>query len=190
MPWLLWLSAWGLLRREPPRRKWTSGAVLPVLASENSKSDGHFGRALALSHKSIVLLVIPVTFLLMITAGGILGFYGPAFNDGRSALVYMLAAAAISAVSSPAGSAMIALGKMWLALALNLLNAAFFLGLTLWLAPARGAEGLSLAFFAGHFVQALAGYLYLRPLLPRGMFLKNLLAIALICLAAWAFTRS
>src|SRR4030095_11230143 len=137
-------------------------AALPVLASEKIKPDNQFSRALGLSHKSIVLLVLPLTILLMAAAGWILGLYGRGFADGRSALVYMLAASAISAVSSPAGSAIIALGKMWFSLALNLSSAAIFIGLTFWLGPTRGAEGLSLGYFAGHFFQALAGYTFLR----------------------------
>ena len=105
-------------------------AALPVFASENAKADSQLGRALALAHKSVVLLVLPITLVLMAAAGGILSLYGGAFADGRSALVYMLAASAISAVSSPAGSAIIATGKMWLALVLNLANAVVFISLT------------------------------------------------------------
>ena len=161
-------------------------ATLPMLASENKNQSGDFGRALGLAHRVIVLLVVPATLVLMLAANEILNLYGRGFLDGRAALVYMLAAAAISAVSSPAGSAIIATGKMWFSLALNLSNAALFLSLTWWLAPSKGAEGLSIAFLAGNFFQALAGYVYLRPQLPKGMFVRNLAVMVLICLFAVA----
>jgi O-antigen/teichoic acid export membrane protein len=164
-------------------------ATLPMLASENKNQSANFGQALGLAHKVIVLLVVPVTLLLMLAAGQILNLYGHAFLDGRAALVYMLAGAAISAVSSPAGSAIIARGKMWFSLALNLSNAAFFLSLTRWLAPSKGAEGLSIAFLAGNFLQALAGYVYLRPQLPNGMFTRNLAVMVVICLFAVGILR-
>lgn len=158
-------------------------AMLPMLASENPKTPTDFARTLDLAHKLIGLLVMPITLILMLAAGWILSLYGHGFVDGRAALVYMLAGTSISAVSSPASSAIIAKGKMRFALVLNLLNAIVFVSITWWLAPSKGAEGLSIAFLAGNFIQALAGYTYLRPMLPAGMFARNLVAILFLCLA-------
>jgi O-antigen/teichoic acid export membrane protein len=164
-------------------------ATLPMLASENKGSSQNFGRALGLAHKLISMLVVPITLVLMLASGWILNLYGHGFRDGRAALVHLLAAAAISAVSSPAGSAIVATGKMWLSVALNMSNAAVFVSLTWWLAPTRGAEGLSLAFFAGNIFQALAGYIYLRQRLPAGMFTRNLALLAIISLAAFGILQ-
>ena len=161
-------------------------AMLPMLAIENKNQSANFGHALGLAHKIIVLLVVPVALLLMIAAGQILNLYGRGFLDGRAALVYMLAGATIAAVSSPAASAIIARGKMWFLLILNLSNAFIFLFVTWWLAPSKGAEGLSIAFLAGNLFHALAGYVYLKPQLPTGMFTRNLAIMALICLFALA----
>lgn len=164
-------------------------ATLPMLASEHRNNNGNFGHALGLAHKTVVVLVLPVTIMLMIASSQILSLYGSSFLEGRAALVYMLAAAAVSAISSPAGSAIIAKGKMWFSLVLNLSNAALFLALTWWLAPSQGAEGLSIAFLSGHFLQALSGYIYLKPQLPVGMFARNVSVMILICLFAIALLQ-
>jgi O-antigen/teichoic acid export membrane protein len=159
-------------------------ASLPMLASETNPAG--FGRTLALAHKLISAVVLPVTLVLMLAAGAILSFYGTGFSSGRTALVYMLAAAAVSAVSSPAGSAIVARGNMWFSLGLNLINAVVYLLLSWWLAPSRGAEGVSLALFAAYLTQALLGYWYLRLQLPPGMFRRNLILMGAIGMVAIA----
>jgi O-antigen/teichoic acid export membrane protein len=159
-------------------------ATLPVLAHENPNNTGDFQRAMQISHRMLVLLVLPITLALCIAAGPIVALYGRGFHDGRFALVYMLAAAAIAAVSSPAGSAIIATGRMWLALVLNVSLACVFILLTCWLIPSRGASGLALAYLTATFAQTLGAYVYLRPLLPQGLFSRNLLVMALIILLA------
>lgn len=160
-------------------------ATLPMLASEHRNEPRDFGRVMQLSHRMLVFLVVPIALSTMLAAGLIMTLYGHGFAQGRPALVYTLAATAIVAISSPAGSAIIAKGRMWLSLVLTLSNAGIFISLTHLLIPPFGAAGLACAFLAANFLQTVGAYIYLRPELPEGMFSRNI--IVMVFLSGFAF---
>jgi O-antigen/teichoic acid export membrane protein len=160
-------------------------AVLPILSNENSQPHGSFGRVMVLSHRLLAILVLPLTLLTMLGAGPIMRLYGAGFEEGRPALVYILAATAIAAISSPVGSAIEARARMKLLLWLTVLNALVFLLLTYCLVSAMGPTGLALGYLIANAVQTLAAYSFLRAELPEGFFARNMLSVLAICSLAF-----
>lgn len=161
-----------------------TSTLLPVLAHERTVSSRNFGIALDYTHGFITWLLVPLAAMLMFAAGPILACYGSGFAAGRLALVYVLAGTAISSISSPIGSVIIAHGRMWGSFALTLANSAVYTACTVWLAESHGAVGLGLGYTAGHTVQAVAGIIWLRSGLSEELVLRNLAGIGVIL--GWA----
>jgi O-antigen/teichoic acid export membrane protein len=159
-----------------------TATLLPMLANEGSSTVENYRKALDYSHRFISGLVVPLTIVLMLIAKPILACYGTDFTEGRVALVFILAGTAISAISSPIGSVIIAGGRMWAAFALSLLNAAMFASCTWALAESSGSTGLALGYLAGHSVQAVAGIALVQAFLPGNIALRNLRGIGAVLL--------
>lgn len=164
-----------------------TNALLPMLTSERQQGGDSFIRVMSLSHRLLVFFIVPVTLMMIAVAGGIMRFYGHDFAQGRTALIYLLAAAGISAVNSPAGSAIIATGRMWLSLIFNLINGLAFVLLTYLLAPEFGATGLAFAYLGATGLLTMTVFTYLRPQLPEGMFRRNLAVMVLMISVAFGF---
>jgi O-antigen/teichoic acid export membrane protein len=166
-----------------------NATLLPILSSQQSRSAHSARSSVMMSHRALALGVPIVVVPLMVAAGWLIGFYGADFIDGRKALVYTLAATAVSAIASPAGSVMLAEGRTRLSLALNMVHGTLFLGGTYLFVGAHGAAGMMVSFLGAHVVLALSGLLILRPSLPAGLLRESFSAMTCVLFAAALLVR-
>jgi O-antigen/teichoic acid export membrane protein len=157
-------------------------SLLPLLASE-VKAAATFTQSLDVSHKGLTILV-PLSILPLMTAAGlILSAYGAGFIAGRSALLLALAGTAVSTVSSPAGTAMIATGRMWLSLLLQAVFGITYVCMTLLFVGHFGASGLMGGFLVAHVLLSILGFYCLRDIVPIQMVRRNLVCLSIIITA-------
>ncbi|MBP7936777.1 MAG: oligosaccharide flippase family protein [Phycisphaerae bacterium] len=162
-----------------------SSVLLPVLSHSSSQSHG-FARAFEIAHRLTLVLVLPVSLLLMLAAPWLIAMYGRDFHTGRTAMVYSVAAAAVFAIGSQAGTAITARSRMWLGFLINTSHAGLYLLLSLCLVARLGAAGIALSLLIAYVCLTLWGYCYLYPQLPPRVFQRTIMATVVITLAAVA----
>ncbi len=105
--------------------------------------------------------VLPLVAVGSLVSPLIMELYGSSFREGWPTLVVMLLTAAVTATHTAVGQVLVASGRMWIALAMNLGWAILFVGFTLWF-RSWGAVGLASARLAAYLVHTLwvMGFVY------------------------------
>lgn len=167
-----------------------SSIALPMLSSTSgTDEENSFARIINLNQRASIVVVVPLGIFLMFVGDLILGWYGRDFRDGYPVIVGTLAGITISSIGSAAGSAIQARGKMWLGALMNFTWGAVYLLYVYCTVSALGARSLAYGFALAHLVLLLWGYVYLYRDLPPGMFMRTLMAVALVtALAVCAIT--
>lgn len=121
--------------------------LVPRVSEMSVRSMERIGPLISTSMRSVSFLFFPLFFAVALFSEEIIGvLYGSDFHDASEAAFLMVTACYFCAVATPVGSAITGLGRMWVALALNMIWAAMFVVLVLFLTPSGGPTGLGLAF--------------------------------------------
>lgn len=145
--------------------------LLPVLSSIFSAGDADASRsALARTFWANAALSILPLFVLVPLSPYLIPLYGSDYGDRWPVLSLLLVAGSVAAVLSPAGHALTATGRMWLAFTMNLGWSVAYVTATyvLVVVMARGAFGLALARVIAYGFHACWSLAYLRSVLRRG----------------------
>lgn len=119
--------------------------VFPILCENiGRKDESQAIKILSFSIRANVLIVLPLLLLISFFSPLIMSWYGKGFSESWMVLVVAACTAGLVAVQSMVGHIIVAFGKMWLGLLMNLGWAAAFLGFT-YILVGQGALGLSLA---------------------------------------------
>jgi O-antigen/teichoic acid export membrane protein len=135
--------------------------LLPILSEQQADAEGR-QRAMRLIRQIIRLcawVMLPPVVLASAASPWIMGLYGPEFRGGWLTLCVVLLTAGIFAVEQPVGQAIVATGRLWLALFMNAGWAVVFVLMTVVLGP-RGAGGLATARLIAHAVHGLWVFAY------------------------------
>lgn len=93
---------------------------LPVMSDLLGRGFVRDGEVLLLSLlRTMLILLIPLAIIVSLLSDVIIGFYGPGFGGGQSVLVVVVISSVFASVSSTIGIYINALGKMWIAFAIN-----------------------------------------------------------------------
>lgn len=160
--------------------------LLAVLSHHSADRAGTQGRALVATQNVLTAVLLPAALVLMVGAPWLLRLYGAEFRAGHHTFVCVVAATAISAIGSPAGTALGARDKMWVGFALNLCWAVLFLGLAAFLVPRLLANGLGWSLLIANCGLTAGGYFYQWKSLPPRMIGNALLSMtALVGVVIW-----
>jgi O-antigen/teichoic acid export membrane protein len=158
--------------------------LIPVLSAEKDHTSKNFQYAFKNTHAIVTLVIISITTVLMIAAPFIMKAYGSGFVDGRKTYIFLIAAAAISGIGSPAGASIQAQGKMWLGFSMNLSWAFILLIFYYFIRIDTGSVGLSIAYLISYVILTFWGYVYLYPSLPIGVFKRTFISCGFILIIA------
>jgi O-antigen/teichoic acid export membrane protein len=142
-------------------------AALPVLSERFGQKDlRRSRRVLGFYIKLNGAVVTPLVILGCLASPLIMSSYGPGFRQAWPVLSIVLVTAGLLAIQTPVGQVLVAAGRMWLGVTMNLGWAVFCLLLT-WILVRWGAAGLAsarLGAYLLHTVWTTAFALYfLRP---------------------------
>jgi len=102
-----------------------------------------------------LLLAVPLAGFMILVAADMLMAFAPGSEAGLSVVIILLGARAIEAALGPATPIVEMTGHRILPLANSLAGLALWLGLGIWLVPARGAEGMAIAVSAAVVLTAI-----------------------------------
>jgi O-antigen/teichoic acid export membrane protein len=127
-----------------------SQVVLPVFSERLSENETQQSmKTMVFVIKLNLLLVIPLSVLASIASPYIMSIYGKDFRDGWPTLVVVVLTAGLLAVQSPVAQIIVASGKMWIGLAMNVGWATMFI-LSALLLVENGSLGLAVARASGY----------------------------------------
>lgn len=163
--------------------------LLAVLSHHRRDQAKTQGKALLATQNVLAAVLLPAALVLIVGAPWLLRLYGAEFRAGHRTFVCVVAATAISAIGSPAGTALGARDKMWVGFALNLGWAVLFLGLAAFLVPRLLANGLGWSLLIANCGLTAGGYFYQWKSLPSRMIWNALLSMAVLLGAAIWITQ-
>jgi O-antigen/teichoic acid export membrane protein len=117
----------------------------------------------------MVLLILPAGAGLIFLSQWIMGLYGIAFREGDLVFACVAASALIQCTGIAAGSALQAMGRMWIGLAQNLSWGILFVLLVWILSPGLRELAFGLGLAISYIVLTIWGFAYLAKDLPPGM---------------------
>jgi O-antigen/teichoic acid export membrane protein len=121
-------------------------ALLPILSDLHGSENSLQFRSLLRTSLLVVLIISGIASIpVLLFSKYIMGAFGTGFTSGRSVLLLLVFAAVLSNLVGPLGSALSSMGRMWGALALNLIWACMFL-LAANQLVGKGAIGLGWAY--------------------------------------------
>ncbi len=100
-------------------------------------------------------IALPVIIPLAVASPWVMALYGHEFESGWIVLILLLAAAPLHALSKIASGALLGMNRAWSVFGVNLAWGTSLCAMTLWLVPAYGALGLSIAFVTAYALLAV-----------------------------------
>ncbi len=132
-----------------------SNISVPILSERIGVEDNQSSKKVLLfSAKANGIVVLMLAILGSVLSRTIMQFYGQGFAEGWMTLIIVLLTAFILAIQIPVGNIIIASGKMWIGLVMNLGWATVFVLLT-WSFVKSGAPGLAGARLIAYTVHAI-----------------------------------
>jgi O-antigen/teichoic acid export membrane protein len=156
------MNQWRLAALHVPT---TLGQVLiPMFSERVGASDPVSLRSLLRTGmRATACVTLPIAVIVSIASPLVARLYGPDYAGAASVLAILMATALITSLASPVGSALVALGRMWEAFALNL-GWGVLTVIVAVSAVSYGAMGLAVAQLAGYCAFAFACFLMARYL--------------------------
>jgi O-antigen/teichoic acid export membrane protein len=128
-------------------------AVLPQLFAKHHEADQLYKQKLYTESTWIILITSLPLLLLNVAAGPwLLGYFGEAFTDGYTALVYMSISNALFAIFGPANTILMMQGKEKLSAIALLVYVTLLTVLSCMLIPTQGITGAALAMLISNIV--------------------------------------
>ena len=141
--------------------------LVPVLADVHHRGGrGQYSRVLNLNIVIHFALALLLAVPMAIASPWIMRLYGSEFESQWLVLVLLSAAAVLQAVPNVIGRAIASVGRMWDAVALNVLWAGELLAAAWYLAP-HGAEGMAGAYLIAYALHAVQVGIYTAVVLHR-----------------------
>lgn len=161
-----------------------ANAALPILSDQQS-SKGLAGcrHAMDITHRISSLAILPLHTAIIFLSDRIMRLYGTGFAEGGPILAGVVLGVSISAMNTPLGTGIAALGRMWLGFYLNLVWAVFLLCAVGALAPAWGAKSFALGYPVSYLAQLILAYFHLRHTVPRAMLLRSVTVLVYLLLS-------
>lgn len=129
--------------------------VLPVLSQHigNKEIDNSL-KAMIISMKSNILIVLPIALLACAGSPIIMSLYGSSFKNGWPTLIIVLISTCLVSIYTPVSNMIMASGKMWIIFIMNFGCAVIFIISTMLLVH-KGALGLATARGISYIFQTL-----------------------------------
>ena len=129
--------------------------LLPILSDRMGERDGNSSkRILQVMMQLNMIIVIPCAIGMSVFSPLIMRIYGPGYRDAWPTLIAVVWAAAVMAILNPVGDVIVASGRMWLGLLMNLGWAMIYVIATLSLAH-WGSLGLASSRLIAYLVHAV-----------------------------------
>ncbi len=154
-------------------------ASLPVLSSAGGKEmDADYKKTLNMSQSILAAVSFPLAAILMLTSVPVLRMYGKDYRSGESVLIGVILVALIQCIGAAGGNVLESKGRMWTCLVLNWSWAGVYLACVYLTVQKYRAVSLAYSSAAAYLLLAIAGFLWIRQYLPKGMLTKGLLGLA------------
>jgi O-antigen/teichoic acid export membrane protein len=129
--------------------------ILPMLASLGAEGQHQKQRKLLAANVAAAAAIgLSAALAIFVLSKPIMGIFGSGFESGRTILILQVFAAAIASTTWVLGQFLISAGEMWWLIALQLIWACAYLGLT-WAFRSKGGEGVSWAYLLAYIVHLL-----------------------------------
>jgi O-antigen/teichoic acid export membrane protein len=155
-------------------------AALPIMSSLQRDNTASFAKSIDVSHSAISMTVVPAAILMTGIAAPIMALYGKDFSHAQMVLILALTMAAVSDLGSSAGTAIQAMGKMWLGASINAIWAVLLIVIMFVWGRYHGAVGLAGSYVLAHLLLLIWGFWYIRRLLPPGMLFRTFCGLGLL----------
>jgi O-antigen/teichoic acid export membrane protein len=143
-------------------------AALPILSSEQDKVDSgptQFKIMMDMVEKLAILAVLPLYTFVIFFGDTIMRLYGKNFVNGYPVLLGLSCAAGIIALVGPLGTALAAIGRNWIGLAINLIWAIVLIAVSYIAIPRGGAISYSYCYAGAALLLFVMNSWYMKPLL-------------------------
>lgn len=136
--------------------------ALPMLVDfQSTEQSRQYRKAFWYNIMIIGVSALAAAVIVALASPYIMKVYGTGFSSGRYVLMIISFNAVFVAINNFIGGTLIAKGKMWFAVTVNLLWAVLMITTAYFMIPIYGALGLSLAMLISFFIQSLCMMLYI-----------------------------
>jgi len=154
--------------------------MLPILSEtygrENSRD---FRNAIILNFKSVWLIALPLTVLVIVTSGYLAQLYGENYSGVEVIIPILIIATFLNVINGPVGSTLSGAGRMWIGAVINLGWSITMVMCTYIFVPRIGGVGLAVAYLIAYLFHSLWVIGYLEVKLARGLIIKEIRLIIL-----------